>query len=730
MVMNRGWASRTTLALGLTQPASAAAGQAVMPREPERSRPSVVAIRTVDPIRLDGRLDEETWRRATAATGFTQREPDEGRPSLERTEVRVAYDEHVLYVGITCFLSGPFGVKARSYRRDFSPITAGDYVGFVIDAMGDGNGFGFETNPLGAQGDWQFTGENENGNANWNGVWDVKTTVEAEGWTAEFMIPFRTLRYRPGSTAPWRFNVQRYTAGRAEWSFWSPIPRQFYIERVSLAGTLVGVNPPPTPLNLQVKPFGVAAADTRAARSTTADAKVGGDLKYGVTPALTLDGTVHTDFSHVEVDTVQVNLTRFPLLFPEKREFFLESADLFKLVPYGYGGDVQPFFSRRIGLSPLGRPVPIVGGLRLAGKAYANGSVGLLYMRAGDLVNDPVTSETVRGADFFVARLRHHVTATSDIGGIYVGREHGDGASRLVGIDGETRVGTYGRVDGYWLTSDAAGTTGQARFLEMGWTSPHVQATLDAVELQDGFRADVGFVPRPAIRKYYSSLRVPVHPAWANAMGLSEVALGGFADYVTDPAGHFETAQAEESLELTRRDLTKLTVTRDDAHEMITAPFSVGRTLQVQPGDYRYGSWKAGVQTSPSRPWATTLTAQGGTFWGGTITTLIEAVTWFKAAGLSLEEMYRRDHVAFGNGRETIELAGIRANFATSTRAFGDVTAQYTTLSRQILINARLDIVHHPLSDLFVTFNEVRDTFAGIALDRTLTVKVTRLLQY
>ena len=156
--MNRGWASRTILALGLTQPASAAAGQAVMPREPERSRPSVVAIRTVDPIRLDGRLDEETWRRATAATGFTQREPDEGRPSLERTEVRVAYDEHALYVGITCFLSGPFGIKARSYRRDFSPITAGDYVGFVIDAMGDGNGFGFETNPLGAQGDWQFTG--------------------------------------------------------------------------------------------------------------------------------------------------------------------------------------------------------------------------------------------------------------------------------------------------------------------------------------------------------------------------------------------------------------------------------------------------------------------------------------------------------------------------------------------------------------------------------------------
>ena len=150
----------------------------------------------------------------------------------------------------------------------------------------------------------------------------------------------------------------------------------------------------------------------------------------------------------------------------------------------------------------------------------------------------------------------------------------------------------------------------------------------------------------------------------------------------------------------------------------------------MQPGDYRYGSWKAGVQTSRSRPWATTLTAQGGTFWGGTITTLIEDVTWFKAAGLSLEETYRRDHVAFGNGRETIELAGIRANFATSTRAFGDVTAQYTTLSRQIVINARLDIVHHPLSDLFVTFNEVRDTFAGIALDRTLTVKVTRLLQY
>src|SRR5437667_3865465 len=711
-------------------PTAAASEQNTTASVAETRRPSIVTIRTKTAITVDGRLDEEVWQRAIPATGFLQREPDEGRPSVARTEVRVVYDEHALYVGITCFSPQSYHLRARSYRRDLNPLTANDYVGFVIDPMRDGNGFGFGTNPLGAQDDWQFTGENENGNLNWNGVWDVRTSADEEGWSAEFMIPFRTLRYRAGVTASWRFNVERYVAGRAEWSFWSPIPRQFYIERVSLAGDLLDLTPSPPALNLQIKPFALAAVDRQAQAPASLDRKFGGDVKYSVTSALTLDATVHTDFSHVEVDTAQVNLTRFPLLFPEKREFFLESADLFNLVPFGYSGDVQPFFSRRIGLSPLGRPVPIVGGLRLAGKAYANGSVGLLYMRAGDLVNDPVTSETVRGADFFVARLRHHVTATSDIGGIYVGREHGDGASRLVGVDGETRLGTYGRADGYWLTSDAAGTTGQARYLEMGWTSPHVRATLSALELQDGFRADVGFVPRPAIRKYYRSLRVPVHPAWANAMGLSEIALGGFADYVTDPAAHFETAQAEESLELTRRDLTKLTVTRDDAHEMITAPFSVGRTLQVQPGNYRYGSWKAGVQTSRSRPWATTLTAQGGTFWGGTITTLIEDVTWFKAAGLSLEETYRRDHVAFGNGRETIELAGIRANFATSTRAFGDVTAQYTTLSRQIVINARLDIVHHPLSDLFVTFNEVRDTFAGIALDRTLTLKVTRLLQY
>src|SRR5262249_30054964 len=146
-----------------------------------------------------------------------------------------------------------------------------------------------------------------------------------------------------------------------------------------------------------------------------------------------------------------------------------------------------------------------------------------------------------------------------------------------------------------------------------------------------GFRADVGFVPRPAIRKYYSSWRVPVHPAWAQAAGLSEIAIGGFADYFGGSDGRLQTVRAQESLEVTRRDSTKATLTRDDSHEVITTPFVIGRTVQVQPGDYRYGSWKAVVQTSRSRPWAATFTVQRGTFWGGTLTTLIEDVTWFKA---------------------------------------------------------------------------------------------------
>lgn len=727
--MSARWARGAILAFGLWPSALTATGQTVPIRQERPQVQSIVAVRATDPVKLDGRLDERTWTQAIPGTGFTQRDPDPGQPSHERTDVRVVYDDHALYVGIRCDASNPIAIRGRSYQRDFTPITAGDYIGFVIDAIGDGNGLGFGTNPLGAQDDWQFTGENENVNGDWNGVWDVRTSVDAHGWTAEFRIPFRTLRYQSASARPWRFNVQRYTAARAEWSFWAAIPRRFFIERVSLAGMLLGVTPAPPPVNVQVKPFALSARETRNSARPGLDGKAGADLKYGVTPALTLDATANTDFSNAEVDTAQTNLTRFPLLYPEKREFFLEGADLFKLVPYGNGNDVQPFFSRRIGLSPLGRPVPIVGGIRLAGKADAHDSVGLLYMRQGSLANDPVTNESMPGTNFVVARLRHNLNATSDLGGIYVARTGGGGATRLAGIDGETRLGTYGRVDGYWVTSAAAGLTGQARYLETGWTSPHVAASLSALDLQDGFRADVGFVPRPAVRKYYSSVRVSTKPAWTDRFGISEVAPGGFQEYDTDAAGHLETAHAAASLEVTRRDSTKLTVTRDAAHETIAASFPIGRTLEVQPGEYRYGTWQAVLQTPRSRQWATTITVQRGTFWGGTVLTLIEDVTWFNAAAFSLEETYRRDRVVLPSGRETIQLAGIRANLATSTRAFGDVTVQYSTVSRQILTNARLDIVHHPLSDLFVVFDDVRDTFAGVSLDRALTLKFTWLFQ-
>ncbi|MGH7129350.1 MAG: DUF5916 domain-containing protein, partial [Planctomycetaceae bacterium] len=333
---------------------------------------ATAALAASSPV-IDGRLDDAAWLQAPPIGSFVQREPLEGEPPSERTEIRIVHDAAALYIGAWLFDRESGSLVLGETRRD-ADLGDTDAIRIVLDTYLDRqNGFVFGTTPAGIQYDGQVTREGQGGfggsarqqrgsgggfNLNWDGSWEVATTRDTAGWYAEFRIPFSTLRYGAGGAQRWGLNIARTIRRRNEEVVWSPVPRQFDLYRVSSAGVVEGFDAPAQRI-LTVTPYvlGSARRDYAGSNDVDTDAEVGGDAKIGVTPSMTLDLTVNTDFAQVEVDDEQVNLTRFQLFFPEKRPFFLENAGTFSV---GTPQEVEIFFSRRIGIES-GAAVPILG---------------------------------------------------------------------------------------------------------------------------------------------------------------------------------------------------------------------------------------------------------------------------------------------------------------------------------------------------------------------------------
>ena len=354
------------------------------------------ALTVIDtPPAIDGLVNEAIWTAMQPATGFVQQEPNNGEPSTEQTEVRIAFDDDNLYLGVICLDSQPDNIVVTQNRRDAS-LENTDSVEILFDTFNDKqNGVdfrnqshghrircpGFESRPgprwrrQSSPGGWcrrNNAGSTQRGgaaavNINWDAVWTVRSQISARGWEAEFKIPLRTLRYNPGDDVAWGMNIKRNLRRHNEQSFWSPLSRAYTITQVEMAGQLEHLSLKPH-RNLKLLPYvlgGVKQDFTRLTDRTDPQHTAGLDLKYGVTNSLTLDGTFNTDFAQVEVDDEQINLTRFDLFFPEKRPFFLENSGFFD---FGSPQETEIFFSRRIGIDESGAQVPIDAGVRLSGK--------------------------------------------------------------------------------------------------------------------------------------------------------------------------------------------------------------------------------------------------------------------------------------------------------------------------------------------------------------------------
>ncbi|MEE2821413.1 MAG: DUF5916 domain-containing protein [Acidobacteriota bacterium] len=690
-------------------------------------RRSVEALRIESEIVIDGEMDEPDWQRAQVATDFIQQEPVMGEPGSEPTEVRLLYDDTTLYIGIYCFDSaGEEGITVNSVRRDVSPF-AGDYFGVLLDTFDDDrNAFVFGTNPRGAKRDGQMAGNGESSNFDWDAVWSVKSKITEQGWQAEMAIPFKTLRFREGEEQVWGLNLTRKIRRKNEDIHWAPIPRPFRINRVSLAGELTGLSGVRQGRNLSLKPYISLPVVRRQQDDVDFLPEPGLDVKYGVTPSLTLDLTVNTDFAQVEADQQQINLTRFSLFLPEKREFFLENAAIFEFGKStrdwaASGRDVIAFFTRRIGIDQ-GQRVPILGGARFSG-TVGKYRMGVLSMQADDFESSPSTN-------FSVARIRRDILGSSNFGGIFVNKQASGGQfNRTFGMDINLKFDAL-NITSFFLKTDTAGVDGQnmAGDFSVAWKDRLWDIRTEFLSVQDNFNPEVGFVPRRGIRKSRGALTYKPRPGeripWVREFRPS-IAI----NYITNQDNELETRTVETGLITEFQDTGSLKFIVESNFERLDEPFSIRHGQSFPIGDYRFEEFFASYSTDQSRMFSGRMSGSTGSFWNGDRNTYGAGFRFQANYQFSADVSWTRNDIDLPSGAFTTDLASTRLTCSFSTDLFINALIQYNSTLQEISSNIRFNLIYKPLSDFFLVYNERRSS-RGEVKERALIAKLTYLFDF
>ena len=714
-------------------------------------RATMRAIRLDGPLQLDGQLDERVYFTVPPVTDFIQQEPDEGAPARDQTEVWVLFDGDTFYVAARCWSTDPARIVANEMKRDSYNMFGNETFSVVLDTFYDRrNGFNFITNALGALFDATITNE-RTPNLDWNAVWDVRTGRFEQGWTLEMAIPFKSLRYRAGTAQTWGINFQRNVASTNETSFLTPIPAALAFQgmfRFSSAPTLVGVEVPESGTRLEVKPYAISDVTTDLNATPRLSNDPGGDfgvdVKYGVTQGLTADLTYNTDFAQVEVDEQQVNLTRFSLFFPEKREFFLEGQGIFDFGggfrggPTAYyfrgerfGGSAPVlFFSRRIGLNE-GRTVPIRGGGRLTGKVGPY-SIGLLDVQTG--------SESAAGTaptNFAVARLKRDVLRRSAVGALFTGRSvavDAPGASYTYGVDGvfsfydNLNVNTYvARTETPGRRGDDASYQGQLEYSGDRWGF-----VVERLGVGANFNPEVGFLRRDDFRRSFGSFRFSPRPR--SIAAVRKFLFEGSLDYIADGAGLLETRLQQGIFGIEFENGDRFFAGATDNYEFLKEPFDIHKDVTIPVGGYSFTTARAVYALGQQRSTSGGLTFDRGQFFGGEWT----SVGYFRgrvnlSPQLSVEPSLSFNWIDLPQGSFTTELLAARTTYTLTPRMFVAALLQYNSGADSLGTNIRLRWEYQPGSELFVVYTDERDTltprFPGLE-NRAFVVKFNRLFRF
>jgi hypothetical protein len=718
----------TTILLHLLA-ASGAAAQTPVPvagaaavATPERL--TATAARADVAPTIDGVLDEPTWQRTRPLTGFIQADPFEGQPASEDTEVRIVYDDQAIYIGVTLHDADPSQIVTTDTSRD-ADLGQQDSFQMVFDTFHDlQNGFVFGTNAVGVEYDAQIRGLG-NPATDWDGSWEVRTRVGETAWVAEFRIPLRTLRYgAPPQT--WGVNFRRQMPRGRETSYWAPLARIYNLNRLSSAGQLTRLQLP-APRNLKLLPYVVGSANRDFVQRRPLDTagEWGFDAKVGVTPGLNLDLTYNTDFAQVEVDTQQINLTRFNLRFPEKRAFFLENAGLFRI---GTGNELDLFFTRRIGIADNGGLVPIVAGGRLSGRV-GTANVGLLNMQADKVGRTAAQNYTT-------ARVNQAFGNRSNVGAIFVNRAAaGDLAgsrdwNRTWGLDGAIGVGETITFNGFAARTETPGMTGReyAYNMNFNYEDDRHRGLVEYGVTGEGFNPEVGFLQRPGgYRRFRAGLWETVRTQSLRGLGFRELLPHAWYrryDRLDDGGLHAADLHVDHYWDWENGNY--LTTGVMGTWEGLVVPFEVYPGVVVPAGEHGGLRFNTEANTDRRRWISARVAADVGRFLTGRETSPTFQVTIRDQGRLTLDSTWAHRRIALPEGHFATNLGNMRVTYNFTPLVFVQSLIQYNDRTERWSTNLRLHWLQTAATGLYVVYNDTESANGLGPVNRAFIVKYVR----
>jgi hypothetical protein len=725
----------------------------------ENGRVVVRATKLTEPLRIDGRLDEEAYSTVRSMGDFIQNVPDEGAPASEKTEAWILYDNDNIYVSCRCWDSAPPEQwVANELRRDTAQLRQNDNFAILLDTFHDQrNGFAFYNNPLGGYSDFWVTDEG-NPNMDWNPVWFVRTGRFEGGWTVEMAIPLKSIRYQSGTNQTWGIQIRRAVRRKNEFSLLTFVPASSAgagsIFRVSAGATLVGLDLPPASKNMEFKPYGISKLTTDRLKNpqilNDLTANGGLDAKYGITANLTADVTINTDFAQVEVDEQQVNLTRFALVFPEKREFFLEGRGMFE---FGRGsgtggggastGPPQLFYTRRIGLNN-GREIPIRAGGRMTGKV-GDTSIGIINMQTGyesptsvasDRCLAPYTACTP-STNFTVLRVRRDILDRSTIGAMFTNRSVSSaapGGNQAFGVDAAfaffqnvTTGVYYSRSQSELIKGDDASY--QGRF---DYSADRYGLRFDYLNVGTNFNPEIGLVQRRGFGRTYGAARFS--PRMRRSRWVRRYVFEGSIEYLENKAGQLESRRRSGRFQTEFQSSDLLNVEVESDYELLIRPFAIARGVTIPVGSYPFKNATMSYAFGQQRRMSGTVAVQAGQFYDGDILSLTVSTARVSILKqFSLEPGLIINHVTLPAGEFTNKLLRSRVDYGFSPRMFLSALVQWSSSDHTYSSNYRFRWEYRPGSEIYVVYTDERDTtLTGYPTlrNRAFVVKANRLLRF
>ena len=693
---------------------------------PQQNDKIAEAVRVDKSPRLDGTLNDPLWQLAKSITEFRQREPHEGEPSTESTEVRILYTRHAVYFGIYCHDADPSLIIATELRRDVSQ-GLDDHFDILIDSNHDRRGaYVFEINPLGTQNDGliveeQRSTDNGDFDRGWDGVWTSEARITQDGWTATVEIPFTTLNFTHSREVLWGLNFRRFIRRKNEEDLWSAFRRTFGLTKVSEAGQLKGITDIGSGRLFTVKPYGLARYDKQTGQDPKFPLTGGLDVKYGLSSNLVLNLTGNTDFADAEVDLQPFNLTPFKVLIPEKRQFFLENAGVFS---FDMGDQDQLFFSRQIGIDPItGQQVPINGGARLTG-TFGRTELGIMEVDTRSSGPNPY-------ANYAIARLKEALWAGSYVGAMGIDKRSGDvldSFNRTGGVDTRLLFFKNWFVDAHMAGTQSPGNPSGASDVggSLSYRSNWLDGIVERRKIGPNFNPEVGFIERTDSNETYGDLTFKVRP---KISGVRELQFEGFILHAPDTQGQVSTQEWQGTF---RADLNNGGYTDDDIADVftqrITTPFHIYKSVFIPNGLYHFARHQLTYGSAQDRRFTYNFFERFGGYYGGTLNEFRVRTNYRPTAKFSVSTMatWNRFRLPLANGNFSVVLTSLQANYSfTRFLTFTSLVQADTSNAQAISANFRLRYNYRPDSDLYIIYN-VGTQFASIAPANPPQIRETR----